>query len=397
MATNALHPGRKTIPSLDGIRTVAVMIVFVAHAGLGHVVPGGFGVTVFFFLSGYLITTLFFREQQRYGSVSLPAFYMRRLLRLSPPLFITLAVAYTLMLTGVIRGSFDPGSLVAQALYAYNYYGVHIGRPYDIPEGSFVLWSLAVEEHFYLVYPLVFLGLCALKQRIAQVALLGVTMLGVLAWRAWLYYGVQIDTQHLYYATDARLDSILYGCVLAFLVQWRKETNETHGKNQPLFSTSTPAVIGWTVASLMVIAATLAVRDEGFRYTLRYSLQGVALIPLFFYAVQLPNLPHHRVLNTKLFARVGAYSYSLYLIHLIVIKGLQQHTVFQGSLALTFVVALAISLAYSAVLYRVVEQPVARLRHRFTGHDQREALRAAAEAPRPGAQPDLPKTDERAA
>src|SRR5437016_5429614 len=78
------------IPSLDGIRAVAFLFVFVAHAGLGNVVPGGFGVTIFFFLSGYLITTLMRREAERSGTVSLRIFYARRFLRIFPPFYLVL-------------------------------------------------------------------------------------------------------------------------------------------------------------------------------------------------------------------------------------------------------------------------------------------------------------------
>src|SRR5690242_11117871 len=88
------------IPSLDGIRALAVMIVFVAHAGLGSWVPGGFGVTVFFFLSGYLITTLLRMEYDRSGTISLKDFYLRRVLRIFPNMYTVLFVASALTMLG---------------------------------------------------------------------------------------------------------------------------------------------------------------------------------------------------------------------------------------------------------------------------------------------------------
>jgi peptidoglycan/LPS O-acetylase OafA/YrhL len=94
----------KAIPSLDGIRAVSVLIVVLSHVGLGHVVPGGLGVTIFFFLSGYLITTLLLQEHARNGSIHVGRFYIRRFLRLAPPLMITLAVAYALVLSGLVPG-----------------------------------------------------------------------------------------------------------------------------------------------------------------------------------------------------------------------------------------------------------------------------------------------------
>src|SRR5690606_21527322 len=88
--------GAFRIASLDGIRGIAALIVFVAHAGLGHIVPGGFGVTIFFFLSGYLITTLLCVEFEKTGSISLKHFYLRRVYRIFPPLYPVLGLALLL-------------------------------------------------------------------------------------------------------------------------------------------------------------------------------------------------------------------------------------------------------------------------------------------------------------
>ncbi|MBK6583475.1 MAG: acyltransferase [Gammaproteobacteria bacterium] len=81
-----------TIASLDGIRALAVMLVFVAHAGFSHIVPGGFGVTIFFFLSGYLITTLMRVEQESTGRIRYKNFYLRRIYRIFPPLYVVLII-----------------------------------------------------------------------------------------------------------------------------------------------------------------------------------------------------------------------------------------------------------------------------------------------------------------
>lgn len=126
------------IPSLDGLRAVSVLIVLVSHAGFGHLVPGGFGVTVFFFLSGYLITTLLLREQARDGSISLPRFYLRRLLRLTPPLFFTMLAAALLVLMGLAKGPLDPMTLFSQFFFFFNYYSLS-GLAVSI-DGLGVLW-----------------------------------------------------------------------------------------------------------------------------------------------------------------------------------------------------------------------------------------------------------------
>src|SRR5947209_14639069 len=104
-----------SIPSLDGIRACAMLLVFAAHAGLNERVPGNFGVTVFFFLSGYLITTLMRVEFGRTGTISLRAFYLRRVLRIFPPMYLVLAGASLLTVTGLLEGSVRLDALVPQA------------------------------------------------------------------------------------------------------------------------------------------------------------------------------------------------------------------------------------------------------------------------------------------
>ena len=121
------------IPSLDGIRAVSIAIVFFAHARVVPFLPGGFGVTIFFFLSGFLITTLFYREADKFGGIDLRNFYIRRLLRLSPPLFITLSLVYGLVALGFLKGVIRPEAIVSQALYFYNYYSILSSSP---TEGS---------------------------------------------------------------------------------------------------------------------------------------------------------------------------------------------------------------------------------------------------------------------
>ena len=105
------------IPSLDGIRAVSILIVFLSHAGLGHLIPGGFGVTVFFFLSGFLITSLLIREYDRNGRISLPLFYIRRVLRLGPPILVTMLAGGLLVAAGVTEGTLHAPTLMSQVFF----------------------------------------------------------------------------------------------------------------------------------------------------------------------------------------------------------------------------------------------------------------------------------------
>ena len=101
------------IPSLDGIRAVSILIVFVAHLGYDNIVPGGLGVTVFFFLSGYLITTLLRRELAKNGAISLPQFYLRRVLRILPPLYLIVGGATLLAVVGIINSPIELKAVLA--------------------------------------------------------------------------------------------------------------------------------------------------------------------------------------------------------------------------------------------------------------------------------------------
>ena len=132
------------IPSLDGIRALSFLMVFVAHAGLDAVVPGGFGVTVFFFLSGYLITTLLRVEYDQFGTVSLKNFYLRRILRIWPAFYLVLLLAVALTMLGLVEGSLRVAPLAAQALNVGNYWIIYHGV-FGLPAGTGVYWSLAVE------------------------------------------------------------------------------------------------------------------------------------------------------------------------------------------------------------------------------------------------------------
>ena len=119
------------IPSLDGLRTVSFLIVFIAHSNFYipfvSGIPGGFGVTVFFYLSGFLITTLLRTELESTGTISVRNFYMRRALRILPPFYLVLLLATMLTLLQVLPGRLNPGALLAQSLHFSNYWFIWWG------------------------------------------------------------------------------------------------------------------------------------------------------------------------------------------------------------------------------------------------------------------------------
>ena len=351
--TLAAPATRFDIPSLDGFRALSIGVVLLAHSGYGHLVPGGLGVTIFFFLSGFLITTLMLREAAATGSFAVPAFYGRRLVRLYPPLLAAIFVAWLGTLAGLVPGGYTVSGLVAHLFYVANYYVLQGGG--SIPDGTFSLWSLAVEEHFYILYPLAFLVLVPLVETRKPALLLVLLCLVALGWRAiWMLAGG--DAGHIEFATDTRFDSLLFGCLLAFLM---RSFSIDHARRQ--LSRRQSIVLA---SALLLLIASLEIRVPFFRSTLRYTVQGIALMPIFFIAVRCPNAGVFRLFNGRLVRRIGVLSYSIYLIHHVLLAAVSRSPLGGHSAFLNFVLIAVLSYGWAVLIDRFLEQPVRRLRTR---------------------------------
>lgn len=326
------------IPGIDGLRGIAILIVMVSHGGLGRYVPGGFGVTIFFFLSGYLITTLLRVEYGRRSRINLPAFYMRRALRILPPLYLTLALVVALGAISVIDMPLRPASLALDALFLTNYANV-LGVA---PATPIPLWSLDVEEHFYMIFPACFAAIALWRgQRIARVLAIVCTI--VLLIRIGTF--AAIGESEIYYWSHTRIDSIMFGAVLA--VWHNPMLDEDAWRPRPMH----------VATAVIVILATLAIRSPAFRETLRYSLQGMALFVLFSAAIQSRGIAA-RMLDQRWLRVVAILSYTLYLVHMPMLAA----TASLGPWSV--IVAYPLAFAWAGGLYVCVERPLARRRHR---------------------------------
>jgi len=344
------------IPSLDGLRAISVGLVFVAHVGLESLVPGGFGVTIFFFLSGFLITTLMRVEYERFAFVHLGHFYLRRVLRILPPFYLVLLVTCVGALLFDPPGTIQAPALVAQALQVTNYWIIFKGYAGQAA-GTGIYWSLAVEEHFYFVFPLLFIGMQRLRLRAPTQArvLWGLCAL-VLAWRCVLVYRFNVPAERTYFGSDTRVDSILFGCALAV---WMNPVLDRREYDERLWK------FAIVPAAVLTLLACLVVRDPGFRETLRYSLQGIALTFIFIAAIRFRDWAPFRFLNLRPVAFLGVLSYSLYLVHYAWIFAIARMTPGWNPLGRALL-ALVLSVATSWAIYRFVERPCARLRKRLT-------------------------------
>jgi len=196
-------------PLLDGVRGLAVTMVVLSHCCVPLMVGAGMvGVTLFFVLSGFLITRLLLEEHARTGGINLRAFYLRRARRLVPALLLFLAVASM----ALARQGISPGEVITSLTYTSNLFrwtGIN---------AKFLThtWSLSMEEQFYLLWP--FALVLLLRRRIAVLGgSLGVVAVAVAANRLWLS-GHVADIQRVYLAPDVRADAIIVGCLLAVFI-----------------------------------------------------------------------------------------------------------------------------------------------------------------------------------
>ena len=285
------------IPTLDGWRAIAILSVMMHHLGMAFyssesvyfahskTVVGAFGVDIFFGLSGLLITKLLLEEWRSTGAVSLRGFYIRRGFRILPP--------YLVFLLGVtIAGLWASGREAAGALLFFRNY---VPDP-AVGRWTQHLWSLAVEEHFYLLWPglLVLVGVTRGKTVAVWLAL------GIGAWRM---FEPQTNLARVldvssHFRTDLRLDALLWGCVAAFILDDQREREKFAHQFRS---------IAW-IGCAAIAAGCVAY------YSLITGMWLAALIPLLLVgAVVHPTWAISRVLDSKILAWVGRISYSLYL------------------------------------------------------------------------------------
>ena len=153
-------------------------------------------------------------EKQKSGTVSLRHFYLRRALRILPPFYLLLALAAGLTVLQVLPGTLTFSTLFAQSLHYSNYWFVTPGNA-GSPAGTVVYWSLAVEEHFYVLFPLFYLALSQVASNRAQGRVLWIICALICVWRCILVFGYNVAEDRTYMASDTRFDSILFGCALA--------------------------------------------------------------------------------------------------------------------------------------------------------------------------------------
>jgi len=377
------------LPGLDGLRALAVIAVLLYHGELSWI-PGGFlGVEVFFVISGYLITALLLTQWRQSGHIDVKAFWLGRARRLLPALYLVLVatLAYAVVfLPGEVAGLRD--DVLAALGYVTNWYLVlghesyfeAIGRPSLLKH----LWSLAVEEQFYLVWPLVLalgLGIGAIRwrrRRMLLVALAGATTSALLMA---ILYQPEVDPSRIYYGTDTRATGLLVGAALAFMwAPWRVAP----GSYSATVATVRRARLqrvkrrsrlqrrwGWTAPMLLDLAGLAALGGlvlsclrlgEFQPFLYRGGLASVSLLS----AVAIMALVHpYTRLGAKVLGRqplrwIGLRSYGIYLWHwpIFMVTRPQLDVPIDGWPLLAL--RLAATLVLADLSYRYVETPIRR-------------------------------------
>jgi peptidoglycan/LPS O-acetylase OafA/YrhL len=352
LSSNHMVASRGTVPSLDGLRAISILLVLLAHFVNTTVFPGGLGVYVFFVISGFLITRLLVIEHHTTGGISLRLFYTRRILRLYPVI-----ITFSVWVIGMDLALGRPYNLLEplSALgYFANYYYVYLethGIQEQMPFGVF--WSLSIEEHFYILFPISFV---LLKGRATHLMWLLIALctlsLGSRLGMAW-FHPEYLNTQMFYAASQYRLDSIGFGVILALACQMDRGRRFLRGLTHPAVA----------VSALAVVLACLVVRDPWFRETLRYTLLGCAIDVLVAAVLFGPRLRFiQQVLNTAILAWIGRLSYSLYVWHEGVASFLPLADMPHWRAAGISMIATA---AVAVISYYGVEQPFLSLRRHF--------------------------------
>lgn len=356
---------RRYITGLDGIRAIAVIMVLAYHLKLALFKSGFLGVTVFFVLSGYLITGILISEVEEEGTIDLKNFWLRRIRRLVPAVM-SMAVVIIFVSAVVNRIIFTKGckDFLASVLGFNNWWQIFNKVSYfeaaGVPSPFTHCWSLAIETQFYLIYPLILLGIYKLvKSREEGRAKRGLLFAGVTLLLALIsvilmivLFDPQQDASRVYYGTDTRAFSLLFGALLAILWEYRMVPRR--------LSASVNMVLG-SVSFAVLLVMTIAINGSSNFWYRGGQFFGTILTVLMVYAVSGRKTWLSRFLSNPVLKWIGDRSYSIYLWHypiiLLISKGIK------ASWWITLI-EIVLSVVLAELSYRFIETPI---RHGIIG------------------------------
>ena len=356
---------RRYITGLDGIRAIAVIMVLAYHLKLALFKSGFLGVTVFFVLSGYLITGILISEVEEEGTIDLKNFWLRRIRRLVPAVM-SMAVVIIFVSAVVNRIIFTKGckDFLASVLGFNNWWQIFNKVSYfeaaGVPSPFTHCWSLAIETQFYLIYPLILLGIYKLvKSREEGRAKRGLLFAGVTLLLALIsvilmivLFDPQQDASRVYYGTDTRAFSLLFGALLAILWKYQMVPRR--------LSASVNMVLG-SVSFAVLLVMTIAINGSSNFWYRGGQFVGTILTVLVIYTVSGRKTWLSRFLSNPVLKWIGDRSYSIYLWHypiiLLISKGIK------ASWWITLI-EIVLSVVLAELSYRFIETPI---RHGIIG------------------------------
>lgn len=321
-------------------------------------VPGPSGVTLFFTISGFIITYMVLRERQRTGGFALGTFYFKRLAKLAPPFLIAILTPTVIYAAVIGWTKVDWWAVLSQIFFAYNWAQIgNGGLDPEVMPGSELVWSLAVEEQFYIGFALLWLILArTVSWRTNLAVLAGVVIVGSTVLRFWLVAAGAGDVR-IARGTDTRIDSIAIGVLLACLYHlWTERGSKIlHIVGHPFF----------LYLSVALFVAGFATDNEFYSLTVRYTLHGLSAAVFIIYGLSTRKSATkdlvYRVSAFYPVALVGLASYSIYLAHWATMVLVSPAVGLLPSYAAAPILAL-VGAAAGIALYKLVEVPVERWR-----------------------------------
>ena len=356
----------RRLPGLDGLRGIAVLAVIIYHADVSMLVGGFLGVDVFFVLSGFLITALLIDELTHTNTVDRARFYMRRIRRLMPALFLVLFFSVLVSGLFVLDAAYHvrrdlPWAVTFVLNWSYLFfeqsYFVNISRPPLLQH----LWSLSVEEQFYVIWPILLIALYKVKiGNIApRVKIFVASIVLALASTAWMIYlsvsnGFPIpnDPSRVYFGTDTHAMGLLIGCAAAAL--WRPDR-----LNERLTPDRATAMNGLGVLSIAGLAYFFLYVSELNEFLYRGGFLVLSILTAILVVVAAhPGLKFGSRLGNPVLKWFGDRSYGIYLWHWPIFVLMRSGIDIQWPEPVAFVAKIAIVLVIADLSYRFVEMPI---------------------------------------
>ncbi|MCE5001655.1 acyltransferase family protein [Staphylococcus pseudoxylosus] len=343
------------MPGLDGLRAIAVIGIIIYHLNKQWLTGGFLGVDTFFVISGYLITSLLLFEYESTGIINLKQFWLRRIKRLIP------AMLVLVMVVTVATLIFKPAEIVnikqdafAAIFYVSNWWYIATDVNY-FEQFAFMplkhLWSLAIEEQFYIIFPIVFILLLLIIKKYRNVTLI-LWIISLVSLLTMIIIG-QAQTGHsrVYFGTDTRLQTMLLGVIFAFVwPPFKLKKNPNHILRTIIDS------IGVVGIALLLMLFFIVNDDSNWIYNGGFYLISGLTLFVIMSAVH-PSGYFAKILGNPLFIYIGKRSYSLYLWHFPVISFIHSYYV-DGQLPVyVYVVDIILTIILSEMSYRYIETP----------------------------------------